>query len=96
MRFSVDVAEVTAASAHTRTSVETLRAETAAMMGHLAALQQSWTGAAAASFAATAEQWQVTQRVVEENLAAISLALDHAAASYSETESQAARLFTAG
>lgn len=93
MQFTVNTAEVAAASARTRASVETIRTEAAAMMGHLIALQGSWTGGASAAFGATAEQWQVTQRIVEENLASISLALDNAAASYAETEAHATRLF---
>lgn len=93
MQFTVNTAEVSAASARTRASVETIRAETTAMMGHLIALQSSWTGGASAAFGAATEQWQVTQKIVEENLEAISLALDQAAASYAETEATAAGLF---
>lgn len=94
MQFTVNTAEVAAASARTRASVEALRTEASAMMGHLIALQSSWTGGASAAFAGAAEQWQVTQRVVEDNLSMISLALDQAAASYAETEATATRLFT--
>ena len=93
MQFTVNTAEVATASVRARASVETIRAESSALMGHLIALQGTWTGGASAAFGATADQWQVTQRIVEDNLAAISLALDHAAASYAETESRAAVLF---
>lgn len=93
MQFTVNTAEVAAASARTRASVETIRAESSAMMGHLIALQGTWTGGASAAFGVAAEQWQVTQRIVEDNLASISMALDHAAASYAETESRATGLF---
>lgn len=93
MQFTVNTAEVAAASTRARASVEAIRTESAALMGHLIALQGTWTGGAATAFGAAADQWQVTQRIVEENLAAISLALDHAAASYAETESRATRLF---
>lgn len=93
MQFTVNTAEVAAASTRTRVSADALRTEATAMMGHLIALQNTWTGGASAAFASAAEQWQVTQRIVEDNLAAISLALDQAAASYAETEASATRLF---
>ena len=46
-QYHVDAAQVAAASSQASACAETLRAEVAAMMGHLTALEESWQGSAA-------------------------------------------------
>ncbi|WP_296665532.1 WXG100 family type VII secretion target [Demequina sp.] len=93
MQYHVDAAEVSAASARAARSADAIRAEVAGMMGHLAGLDSSWQGSAAAAFADAREQWRGAQAHVETALDAITTALAHAARSYEDAESTAARLF---
>lgn len=95
-RYEVDSAQVAQASATVRTSVETVRAEVAAMMRHLTDLQLSWKGAAATAFTGVITDWQATQLRVEQSLEHINGALAAAGQGYAEAETQATRLFTAG
>lgn len=92
-RYEVDSGEVAQAAVQARGSTATIHSEVAAMMSHLLNLQSSWRGQAAAGFVQVVEQWRTTQQVVEESLEQISTALDAAALTYSEAESQAHRLF---
>lgn len=93
MQFHVDAAEVAAASARTAQTAGALRAEAAAMLAHLAALEGSWQGSAATAFADVREQWRAAQIQVEAALDAITQALGTAARSYEDAESTATRLF---
>lgn len=91
--YHVDAAEVAGASALASRSSDTIRAEVAAMMGHLTALQGSWQGAAATSFAGVLDQWRAAQAQVEAALDSISLSLSQAASEYQLAEDSASRLF---
>lgn len=92
-RFEVDSVEVEAAAARARSSAGTIHAEVAGMMTQLLDLQSTWSGAAAESFAAVAEEWRATQQVVEQSLAQITEALDLAARTYADAETSAHGLF---
>lgn len=93
MKYSVDSAEVALASERTRASAATMHAEVAAMMGHLVALQGTWTGAASQVFADLAQRWQVQQQQIESVLEQISVALNTAANAYAGAEAESQRLF---
>lgn len=92
-RFEVDSTEVESAAARARQSAGVIHAEVAGMMTQLVDLQSTWSGAAAQSFAAVAQEWRTTQQVVEHSLTQITEALDLAARTYSEAESSAHGLF---
>lgn len=94
MRFEVDSTEVEAAAARARASAGVIHVEVAGMMTQLLDLQSTWSGAAAQSFAAVAQEWRATQQVVEQSLAQITEALDLAGRTYAEAESSAHGLFT--
>ena len=91
--FHVDPAQVAQASAMVRASAETIRAQVQAMMGHLDALQGSWSGAASVQFEAAAQSWRSTQVIVEQSLDEIGVQLAAAASTYSDAEAGAAALF---
>ncbi len=93
MRYSVDVAEMAAMSGRARASADTIRAEAAALMGQIAWLEESWTGAAAAAFTQVAQEWHAASQAVDQALDSLSATLDAAAATYADTEAAATRLF---
>lgn len=92
-RFEVDSSQVEAAAARARQSAAAIHGEVAGMMTQLLDLQSTWSGAAAQSFAAVAQEWRGTQQIVEQSLTQITEALDLAAQTYTEAESHAHRLF---
>lgn len=92
-QFEVDSAEVEAAAARARHSAGAIHAEVASMMTQLLDLQATWSGAAAQSFTAVAQEWRATQQVVEQSLAQITEALDAAARTYADAESSAHGMF---
>lgn len=92
-RFEVDSTEVESAAARARHSAGVIHTEVAGMMTQLVDLQSTWSGAAAQSFAAVAHEWRTTQQVVEHSLTQITDALDLAAQTYSEAETNAHQLF---
>jgi len=92
-RFEVDSAEVHGAAARARESAAAIHAEVARMMTQLLDLQATWSGGAAQSFAEVAEEWRATQQLVEQSLAQITEALDHAGRTYAEAEANAHGLF---
>ncbi|MFC4553810.1 WXG100 family type VII secretion target [Georgenia faecalis] len=92
-RYQVDSAEVAHSAALARQSAALIHAEVASMMAQLTTLQGTWSGAAASSFAAVAEDWRHTQQLVEASLAQITEALDAAAQTYADAESSAHGLF---
>jgi WXG100 family type VII secretion target len=92
-QYNVDAAQVANASRLTAQSAETVRAEVAAMMGHLTALESSWQGGAASSFAGLLQQWRSAQVQVESALDNITVALGQAAQQYQSAEDNASRLF---
>lgn len=91
--FHVDSAEVARCAGLVRTSAQTLRAEVAAMMGHLTTLEGSWSGVASTQFSAAAATWRATQVQVEQALDEIGAQLALAATTYDEAETQASALF---
>lgn len=91
--FTVDTDAVLAVTSATRASAERIRSESSAMMSQLVQLQSSWSGSAAASFQACADQWRTAQAQVEQALAAISVALGNAASHYADAEQFSANLF---
>lgn len=95
-RYHVDAAEVSAASALASRSADTIRTEVASMMGHLTALESSWQGSAATSFAGVLDQWRGAQVQVEQALDALTSALARAGQEYEAAEETAARLFSVG
>ena len=92
-RFEVDSAEVHTAAARARESAAAVHAEVARMMTQLLDLQSTWSGAAAQSFAAVAQEWRATQQLVEQSLAQITEALDLAGQTYADAEVSAHGLF---
>jgi 6 kDa early secretory antigenic target len=93
-RFEVDSAQVAQAAGAARASSAVIHTEVAAMLSHLAALEGSWRGAAATTFAALVDEWRRTQTMVESSLERITQALDVAARQYADAETAAMRLFT--
>lgn len=92
-RFEVDSSEITMAAGRTRASAETIRAEVAAMVNHLSALQDTWRGGASAAFGSVLAQWRGTQQLVEQSLDSISLCLDAGSRHYEEAENATLQMF---
>lgn len=92
--FHVDAAQVATASSQAATSAANLRTEVAAMMGHLTALENTWHGTAAASFAGVLQEWRAAQVQVDAALDNITTALGQAAQQYQAAEDNASRLFS--
>ena len=76
-----------------RTSIGRIQSEVAGLHAQLTNLQGSWTGQASAAFAGVVNEWKTTQQRVEENLAAINVALGQAGQQYADIEAAIARLF---
>ncbi|GAB4086475.1 WXG100 family type VII secretion target [Myceligenerans cantabricum] len=94
MRYQVDSEQMGAASGAVAGSVTAVRAEVAAMMRNLDALQGTWSGGAATAFAGTVSQWRAAQAQVEGALDAIQTALAQAAQTYADAETTATRMFS--
>ena len=92
-RFEVDSEEVEAAATRARHSAGTIHSEVAGMVTQLLNLQSTWSGAAAESFAAVAQEWRAAQLMVEQSLSQITEALDLAARTYTDAETSAHGLF---
>ena len=92
-RYQVDSEAVITAAGAVQSSIGRIQAEVAGLHGQLVNLQGSWTGIAAAAFHGVVVDWKHTQQLVEENLAAITLALAHAGQQYADIEQANARLF---
>lgn len=91
--FSVDSDAVLTATSAVRGTIERLEAESLSLLAQLTQLQSSWTGAAAAAFQGTVEQWRATQRHVEQTLADINGALAVAGQQYADAEQASMNLF---
>ncbi|SPT54248.1 Uncharacterized protein conserved in bacteria [Actinomyces bovis] len=85
--YTVDTSEVAATAARTRARISTIQTEVDAMNGDLATLQSSWTGSASNSMGDCGAQWHTTQLQVQSSLDYIGSALDQAALSYDDAES---------
>ena len=70
-----------------------IQGEVSSLHGQLVALQGSWTGQAAVGFQTVVTEWKATQQRVEENLAALGVALDQVARGYADVEAQNMALF---
>lgn len=93
MLYQVDADEVAASAAQASRSGEAIRAEVAALVAQLHALEGSWQGSAAAAFSGVLAQWRGAQAHVEQALESLTQALGAAAAGYAEAEATAARMF---
>ncbi|WP_435298481.1 WXG100 family type VII secretion target [Timonella sp. A28] len=91
--FAVDTNQVEQASANVRRSVDSIRAEVAAMMSHLTNLQGTWKGEAAIQFQELSGTWHTTQTQVEASLESINRALDATAATYLDAEANVRGFF---
>jgi early secretory antigenic target protein ESAT-6 len=92
-RYQVDSDAVAAATGNVRASMGRIQGEVSGLLGQLVGLQGSWTGQASAGFQGVVTDWRATQQRVEENLAAIGAALEHAARQYADVELANAQLF---
>jgi early secretory antigenic target protein ESAT-6 len=92
-RYEVDSGQVAQAAAAVQTRTAAVRAEVAALQRQLNELQSSWRGGAATAFTGVLTEWSTTQARVEQALDHITAALQTAARTYADAESQAARLF---
>ncbi|MDR1825198.1 MAG: WXG100 family type VII secretion target [Bifidobacteriaceae bacterium] len=91
--FTVNTEAITTANAAVRGSIASISSDVAAMNGHLAELQATWSGGAAAAFAATMEEWRAAQRGLETALESINTALASAGSTYADTEAANQALF---
>lgn len=91
--FSVDSDQVSLANQAIQTTIARVATDHDTLHSQLMALQNSWTGAASASFQELAIRWRQTSSAVETQLAEIGLALQQAANLYSEIELANQRLF---
>lgn len=92
-RFEVDSDAMAAAAAAVQGSIASVQAETDGLMRHLEALQSTWRGQAATTFAGLATEWRATQQRVHESLQSIQGALTHAGRQYADVEESAVRMF---
>jgi WXG100 family type VII secretion target len=93
-RYEVDSAQVAAAAASVQARAGSIRSEVAAMHRQLADLQGSWRGAAATAFAGVLSDCSATEARLDASLEQIVAAMQSAARTYAEAESQASRLFS--
>lgn len=93
-RYEVDSAQVATAAASVRARAATIRSEVHAMHRQLAELQGSWRGAAATAFTGVLADWTATEARLDASLGQIATAMQSAARTYAEAETQASRLFT--
>ncbi|MDO5700439.1 MAG: WXG100 family type VII secretion target [Bowdeniella nasicola] len=93
MQFTVNSEEISSASARVHASVTSVRNEVHGLMAHLHALQGSWSGVAAESFADCSRRWHLVEQQVEASLQDISAALATAARSYEEVENSSRAMF---
>lgn len=93
VQFNVDSAQVAQGALAARRHGEAIRGEVQAMTALLTQMEGTWRGGAAAAFQSALGQWRLTQRQVEEALAALATALDAAARQYAEVEDANLRMF---
>ena len=93
-RYEVDSAQVAQAAASVQARAGTIRSEVAAMHRQLADLQGSWRGSAATAFSGVLADWSATETRLDASLEQIVAAMQSAARTYAEAESQASRLFS--
>lgn len=93
--FEVDSDRVISTAGAANRSVETLSAETDALMSQLNSLADSWKGGAAQNFQSVAKEWEGVQRRVHESLGKIRDALQAAGTQYADVENANMRMFSA-
>lgn len=91
--YSVDSAQVLAATQTVQGTIDRVQSEVGSLMGQLAGLQSAWTGQAATAFQTAAADWRTTQQQVEASLAGLRHALATAGQVYADAELANARLF---
>ncbi|MFV0462445.1 MAG: WXG100 family type VII secretion target [Nostocoides sp.] len=91
--FQVDTDRITGASADISRISGEIETQVASMMSRLTSLQDAWQGSAAAQFHGVVQQWQGTQRTVQQSLDSIASVLRTAGLRYAETEAEATRMF---
>lgn len=91
--FSVDSDAVMTATASIRATSDRLQADTAAMLGQLTQLQDSWTGSASIAFQGVVERWRAAQRDLDAALGEIGSALAATGQQYAQTELAATGMF---
>lgn len=84
--FSVDSDAIGVTQVATSASIERVRAEVSTLLANLMALQNSWMGQASSAFQQQVDDWRVTQRMVEDALSGINVALQLTAHAYADTE----------
>ena len=92
--ISVDTELLQLKSANVKATVDRISADVQSMKRGLDELQATWRGSAATNFQALVSEWALTQGKVEASLASINLALNSAAASYAEAESNNTQRFS--
>ncbi len=92
--YMVDSEGISTAATRVASSCAQIRTEVNSLMAELTALQNTWTGSAAAQFADCATQWQSVHTQVETTLENIGQQLTAAAHVYADAESQSAALFS--
>lgn len=93
-RFEVDSETIAATATAVHHSIESVVGETDRMMHNLEALQGTWRGQAAESFAGLTTEWRATQQRVHASAASIQAALARAGQQYEEVEAATVRMFT--
>ena len=92
--FQVDTDRISSASGDIARISADIEGQVATMMARLNSLQDAWQGSAAAQFQGVVQQWQGTQRQVQQGLQSIGTVLGAAGARYAETEADALRMFS--
>ncbi len=95
-QYHVDSERIQSSSAAVSASIGQIRQAVDGMYANLNALQDAWSGTAAAQFASVTTQWRTAQQQMEASLESIQTALAQASSVYADAEMQASRLFAAG
>ncbi len=93
MRYQVDADQIRAGSVATARTVEAIRAEVGALLGHLTTMQGTWVGTASTAFADVLAAWNATATQVNAALDQIMQALSVSATQYTDAETANTALF---
>lgn len=91
--FSVDSDNLAATTQSVQHTAIRIQGDTAGMVAQLNHLQTTWTGGASVAFQQVVENWRGIQRTVDEQFAALALALGSAGRQYAETEQATTGMF---
>mgnify|MGYP001184715659 CR=1 FL=1 len=91
--FQVDTDRIASAAGDISRISGEIESQVAAMMARLNGLQDAWQGSASAQFQGVVQQWQATQRTVQQSLDSIGSVLGAAGARYASTEAEAVSMF---